>query len=319
MEIECAAEGELAVTEASSGTHELAVGERAVVCPADPDLKEVRCRIEGRRGSVDVVVTLPRVWWGLACAEGVPQTRRDVSQTVTRAEFRRLAYAGTEVWIDVPPGLAGVEVGIGGDSGINYPARKEGAGFRCVVPLAHYLDHSQIDQRLFRDAALTARFVGCEIDLVRIAAEPTPGVVDFSVAPGRVPSGDVVAVRWKVENCEGVVVSLAPHIGPVDAEGNCEIRVEQRTVLTLTLSAPGMDDVIEKRVIEVETAASVGMERPVARARTAGGWRRAKGFSKTELVAVPGVELLPLRVDRRRRSMHRVNVVLLERWLNERK
>ena len=317
--ITCAEESEVAVTEASCGTRELEVRDGAVVCPPDPDLKEVRCRVDGGRGGVDIVVELPRVWWGLASEGRAPQPWRDGAHTVTREEFRRLAFAGTEIWIDVPRGLRRVGVDFGDDSRIDHPARKEGAGYRCVVPLAHYLDHSQIDRRLFRDAVLAGHFAESEVGLVRVAAEPPPRVVDFSVAPNRVSPGDVVVARWVVVDCEGVAVSLAPGVGPVDAEGSCEIRIQRPTVVTLTLAAPGMEEVIVERPIKVENPQSTDDEQLVAQARAVSGWRVAKGFSEGELWAVPGAEHLPLRIDRRRRSVHRVNVASLERWMSERK
>ena len=319
VEITGAGESEVAVTSASSGTHELEVRGGAVLCPPDPDLKEVRCRVEGRRGGVDIVVDLPRVWWGLASAGRVPQPWRDGAQTMTREEFRQQALAGAEVWMDLPRGLRRVGVGFGDDSRIDHPARKEGARYRCVVPLAHYLDHSQIDCRLFRDVVLVGHFAESDVGLVRVKAEPPPRIADFSVAPDRVSPGDVVVARWAVEDCEGVTVSLAPGVGSVEAQGSCEIRIQHPTVVTLTLAASGMKDVVAERAIKVENPQATGDEQLVAKARAAGGWRTAKGFSETELSAVPGSDLLPVRIDQRRRTMHEVNVASLERWMSERR
>ena len=325
IEVVCVEESEVAVRHASSGGRKLEVQGSAVVCPADPEFKEVRCTVEGRRGAVDIVVGLPRVWWGLASAGQAPHPWRDTVEAVTRQEFRRLAFARTEMRIDVPAGLRRVGVGFGDESRIDHPARKEGTRSHCVVPLAHYLDHSQIARRLFRDAELSGHFAGLEVGMVRVAAEPPPRIVAFSVAPERVQAGDMAVVQWVVEDCEGVVVSLAPGVGAVDAAGSCEIRVEQPTVVRLTLMAPGMEELIEERMIDIESAQSTGDDspqstgddQPVAQARAVGGWRAAKGFSDGELSAVPGSERLTPRADRRRRSVHPINVALLERWMNE--
>ena len=317
VEVVCVEKSEVVVRHASSGGRDLEVQGSVVVCPADPELKEMRCTVEGRRGGVDIVVGLPRVWWGLASAGQAPQPWRDTIQTVTRQEFRRLAFARTEMRIDVPAGLRRVGVGFGDEGRIDHPARKEGTRSGCVVPLAHYLDHSQIARRLFRDAELAGHFAGLEVGMVRVAAEPPPRIVVFSVAPDRVFPGDMAVARWEVEDCEGVGVSLAPGVGAVDAAGSCEIQVDGSTVVRLTLMAPGMEEVVEERVIEVEAPQSTDVEQPVAQALTVGGWRAAKGFSKGELRAVRGTEQLTLRLDRRRRSVHPVNVASLERWANE--
>ena len=316
VEVVCVEESEVAVRRASSGGRDLEVQGSAVVCPADPELKEVRCTVEGRRGGVDIVVGLPRVWWGLASTGQAPQPWRDTMQTMTRQEFRRLAFARTEMRIDVPAGLRRVGVGFGDEGRIDHPARKEGTRSRCVVPLAHYLDHSQIARRLFRDAELAGHFAGLEVGMVRVVAEPPPTIVAFSITPDRVPPGDMAVVRREVEDCEGVVVSLAPGAGAVDAAGSREIRVDRSTVVRLTLVAPGMEEVVEERVVEVEALQSTDVEQPVAQARAVGGWRAAKGFSDGELSVVRGAERLTLRVDRRRRSVHPVNVASLERWMN---
>ena len=208
-------------------------------------------------------------------------------------------------------------MGFAADSGMNYPALKNGRRASCTVPLEHFLDHAQIDGRLFRDAVLGARCAGSGVDLIGVVADPPPRIVDFSAEPGRVSPGGAVVVQWAVENCEGVAVSLAPRVGPIDAEGSCEIRVESATVVTLTLSAPGMKDVDEKRVIKVEEPNPASDERPVACVKTRGGWRTAKGFSAGELAAVQSTAALTVRVDPRRRSVHAVNVASLARRMNE--
>ena len=235
---------------------------------------------------------------------------------MTREKLRTLAFAEAEIWIDVPRRVPSVDVGFGDDSGMNYAALKSDRRAKCIVPLAHFLDHAQIDGRLFRDAVLGARCAGSATDLIGVAADPPPRIVEFSAEPGRISRGGTVVAQWAVENCEGVVVSIAPGIGPVDAEGSCEIRVQSPTVVTLTLSAPGMQDVDEERVIEVEDAKPASTERRVPRAKTRGRWRLAKGFSPGELAAVPGAAGLEARVDSRRRSVHAVNVASLERWMN---
>ena len=320
VQIVCAEQSQVVVVEARCGRRELEVRGGAVVCPPDPELKEVRCRVEAPRGCANVVVGLPRVWWGLSIAGRVPLSWRDERETVSREGFRKLALEGSELWIDVPRGIRRVGVGFGDESRIDHPARKQGSRFRCTVPLAHYLDHSQIDGRLFQDAVLAASFAEPAVGLMRVTADPPPRIVEFSVEPDRVSSGDVVVARWSVEDCDGVSVSLvpgAPGAGSVDADGSCEIRVEHRTLVTLTLSAPGMEEVAEERVVEVENPRLADAEKPVARARAGGGWRPAKGFSGGELSAVPGADRLPLRSDRRRRSVHAVNVASLRRWVNE--
>ena len=307
----------VAVMGATDGTREFEVDAGTVVCPADPETRQLRFRVAGKRGDVDVVVGLPRMWWRLATPGGSPEPWRDQAQTMTREEFRTLGLAGAEIWIDVPERVPRVGVGFGDEGGMkNYRARKDGPRRCCTVPLAHYVDHMEIDQRLFRDAALGARLGEAAVDLIGITADPLPKIVDFSVGCGRVLPGNSVVVQWRVEDCEGVTVSLEPGVGPVGVEGSREIRVEQTMVVTLTVSAAGMEDVVEERAVEVEELEPASAGGPVAYAKALGRWRPAKGFSAGEVAAVQGAAGLPIRVDWRRRSVHVINVACLERWMN---
>ena len=313
VEIVAAEDARVEIEGVTDGTREFEVEAGTVVCPADPETRQLRFRM---RGGVDVVVGLPRVWWRLVTPGEPGEPWRDRAQSMKREEFRSLGLSGAEMRIDAPERIPRVRVGFGDESAMNYRVRKEGSRRCCAVPLGHYLDHVEIDQRLFRDAALEARFGEAVVDVIGIAADPWPRIIDFSVGCGRVSPGDSVGVQWRVEDCDGVTVSLEPGVGPVGAEGSREIQVDRKTVATLTLTAAGMEDVVEERVIEVKEAEPESGGRLDARAKANGGWRPAKGFSVGELAAVQGAGGLPIRADRRRRSVHAINVALLERWAN---
>ncbi len=286
-------------------------------CPADPAMTELEISVAGERGVVDVVVGMPRVWWRLPVPGETAGQWLDRAPRMTREEFRTLGLAGAEIWIDVPDRVRRVGVGFGDEGATNYPATKSGQRRGCVVPLGHFVDHAEIDQWLFRDAALSARFAEAVVELVEIAADALPKIVEFTVGRSRVLPGDTVAVRWRADDCEGVAVSLGPDVGQVGFEGSREIRLKESTRVALTLSAAGMEDVVEGRVIEVVEPDVLNGSELVPRAKAAELWRRAKGFSLREVSAVRGAEVLAIRVDRRRRSKHAVNVAALERCVNE--
>ncbi|MDE0055393.1 MAG: hypothetical protein OXT64_14245 [Gammaproteobacteria bacterium] len=288
-----------------------------IVCPPDPEAKELHISVAGAGGVVDVVVGMPRVWWSFSTAGETPEQWFDQAPRMTREEFRALGLAGAEIRIDVPDRVQRVGVGFGDEGATNYQATKDARRRSCVVPLGHFVDHAEIDRRLFQNAALGAVFADRAVDLLEISADAPPRIVEFSVDYDQASPGDTVAVRWRAEDCDGVTVSLAPGVGQVGPEGSCEIQVEHPTRVALTLSADGMADVVEERVIDVvEPDAANGMG-PVARAKALGGWRTAKGFSLREVAAVRGADGLGIRIDRRRRSEHAINVTALERCVNE--
>ena len=299
------------------GSRDLEYDRGHVVCPPDPDAKELQIRVVGACGVVDVAVGMPRVWWAISTAGETPGQWLDQAPRMTREEFRALGLAAAEIRIDVPDRVQRVGVGFGDEGVTNYRATKRARRRGCVVPLEHFVDHAEIDRRLFQDAALSAVFADRAVDLLEISADALPRIVEFSVGCGRVLPGDTVAVQWRAEDCEGVTVTLAPGVGHVGPEGSCEIQVEHTTRVLLTLSADRMADVVEERVIDVAEPDSANGTGPVARAKAVGGWRPAKGFSLREVSAVRGAEGLGIRIDRRRRSEHAINVAALERCVNE--
>ena len=301
----------------AGGSLELDSDAGHVVCPADPEARGLHIKVAGERGIVDVMVDVPRVWWRLSVPGETAGEWLDQAPRMSREEFRTLGLSGAEIWIDVPDRVRRVGVGFRDDGATNYRATKNGRRRGCLVPVGHFVDHAEIDRRLFADAALSARFADGAVDLVEIAADAMPRIVEFSIGCGRVSPGETVAVQWRAEDCEGVIVSLAPGVGQVGSAGSREIQVEYPTTVTLTLSADGMVDVVEERVIEVVESDAANGKGPIAQAKALGGWRPAKGFSLREVSAVNGAADLPIRVDRRRRSEHAVNVALLERCLNE--
>lgn len=319
VDIEIESSGECGVTaiDSTDGTRQVDSQAGRFVCEPRAEVQQLRCRLEGVGGGVDVVVALPRIWWCLATPGEIPQSWRDTAKAMTRIEFRRLAFVGTEVWIDMPERVSRVGVGFTVEGGVNYRGKKNGQRVRCAIPLAHYLDHAEIDRRLFRDATLKAHIAGAAVDLIAVAEDPRPRIVEFSAEPVSLSPGDKAMVQWVVENSEGITLSLSPRIGVVEAEGSHEIRVDRTTVVTLTLSASGMEDLVEERVIEVMKPEAMSVTHPVACAKAVTGWRIAKGFSVGELAAVPETSGEPIRTDRRRRSVHAVNVASLERWMNE--
>ena len=299
------------------GSLELGCDGRRIECPADPAATKLEIKVAGERGVVDVVVEMPRVWWRLSVPGETPGQWLDRALRMTRKDFRSLGLAGAEIRIDVPDRVQRVGIGFGVEGATNYSATKSGRRRGCVVPLRNFVDHEEIDRRLYRDAALSAVFAGDTVELLEIAADPLPRIVEFTVGRNRVSPGDTVAVRWRAENCGGVTVSLGPDVGQVDSEGSREIQVEHSTTVALTLSAVGMEDVVEGRVIEVVEPDVIDRSELVPRAKAAGSWRRAKGFSLREVSALRGAEGLGIPVDRRRRSKHAVNVTALERCVNE--
>ena len=301
----------------TDGSQELEHDGGHLACPADPEAGKLQISVEGQRGVVDVVVKVPRMWWRLSVPGKMDGQWLDQALRTTREEFRTLGLEGAEVRIDVPDRVERVGVGFGNEGATNYRATMNAQRHGCVVPLGHFVDHAEIDRRLFGDVAFSAFFADSEVPLLEIAADPLPKIVEFSVGCGRVSPGDTVLARWRALECEGVTVSLAPGVGSVGSEGSREIQVKQLMTLTLKLSADGMADIVEERVIEVVEPDAADGRGAVAHAKAPGGWRSAKGFSPREVSAVGGATELAIRVDRRRRSVHAVNVALLERCVNE--
>ena len=298
-------------------THVDVRGSDLVVEP-HPSGDYISCVLESDTGRVDIVLNLPRIWWRMKRDEGTSGEWRDMPLAMTRREFREHARANATMQLRLPPPIKSVRVGFDGELARVYrPAKEENDR---SIPLADFVDYSQIDRRLNDDASFNVECGGAVLTLIRISADPVPAIISFTHEPGTVGTGEHATLRWKTRNAEAEGVVIDPEIGLVQSSGCLKVAPLKTTTYTLRLTAPGMDDVTKAVTVTVRPSPQSG-GKPIALVRRAGGgWRHGKGFSHSELRAASLVVADALRwsmpIDKRRRTTHPANIETIRRSID---
>ena len=283
-----------------------------------PEGDEATCTLISQTGCMDVVIKLPRIWWRLEQTDGDLGPWGDTSLVMTRQEFRDHANASAEVQLRLPSRIRSVDVGF--DNDLNRRYRPAKIGDDTILPLADFVDYSQIDNRLNNDALLQVQCERSVLTIIRVTADSAPTIVFFTADPVRINSRETATLQWRTENVgldEGVTISHG--IGPVGASGTMAVTPTETTTFALRLAVPGLDDVTASVTV---TVLSWPQKKPCARVkRASGGWRRGKGFSRGELRTAGLIEADATRwsisIDKRRRSMHGYNIETIRSLIDD--
>ena len=289
-----------------------------VVVKGHPDGDMLRCSVEVGNGSTDCIIRLPRIWWRMERDGDEFDEWRDTPLTMTRQEFRKRADANEIIRLRLPELIKSIHVGF--DDELERAYYRENKENGCLLPLADFVDYSQIDQRLKEDASFQVKCSGEVLTLIRVSADPVPTIIFFTYEPETAQAGEPVTLRWTTRNAEEDGITIEPDIGAVESSGSLGITPIKTMNYTLRLTTSDIDDVMKTVIVVVNSLQQVG-EKPFACARrTSGGWRRGKGFSYGELQAVGVTVAHALRrsipIDERRRSSHSVNIEMLGRLLD---
>ena len=143
-----------------------------LVVEPHPSGDDISFALESDTDRVDIVLHLPRIWWRMerdAIEDGV---WRDAPLAMTRPEFREYADVNTTIRLRLPRRIMSVRVGFGDELDRVYGTEKEETTDRSLlaIPLADFVDYSQIDQRLNEDALLNVECDGTTLTLIRPAS-----------------------------------------------------------------------------------------------------------------------------------------------------
>ena len=287
-------------------------GTGTLIAEPHPDADEISCALEADGGRVDIALHLPRIWWRME-REGAEWDGEWCSTPfkMTRHDFRDHADSNAILRLRSPKRIRSVVVGFGDEPCLKYTRRDD----EFVLPLAHFVDHVQVDHRLTEDALFNVRFDQRLLTLIRIPADPPPTIVSLTCEPGALAAGEKWLLSWVTRNTDDVRVVIDPDIGAVAPAGSREIAPLETTTYTLRLTAPGMEGVTRRVTVRVSRMQPRKVLAKVLRG--GGGWRRGRGFSCGELrtVDLTATEAArrSIRIDRRRRSVHPANIKTLRK------
>ena len=303
----------------SQHTHARVDGDCVIVDPV-PEADMVSCALASPTGEqVKVELRLPRVWWRLelpAPSVGELGDWRDKPICVTRQEFREYAERDTILRVLLPRWFKGAHIGFDQEVDRHYKGEgTESIHTSFVVPLAHFRDYRQIDQRLLEDSVLNVGAMEIKLPLICVARDPMPKVTHFSCHPPAILRGEPSRLRWTTLDAETNGVVIDPDIGGVSPNGQVDVWPSTDLSYTLRLTASGMEDVTETVTVMVQTARTQGASE-VARVRCChGGFRPGKGFSRGELqdagLALMEAKRRSIPVDKRRRTVHPTNTAVV--------
>ncbi len=287
-----------------------------VEVPPLPDADCVTCSLGSDAHDVKIALDLPRIWWCLEDDRSDSAAWRDNPLVMTRTKFRNHAYADVTLSV-LSRRHSSVRAGFDDQLDQQYSRLIEDN--RIAIPLAHFVDHAQIDRRLNEDAHFNVRWAEEVVPLIVISADPMPEILSFTAEPVTIVAGKEVLLEWTTRNTSDARVSIDPSVGVVDAAGTFTVCPSKTTRYTLTLAVSGTDGISSTVKVTVERL-SVPGRRPVARVMSSrGGWRRGKGFSLGELqdvgVTVKEAAERFIPIDRRRRSLHLTNVEKIRKML----
>lgn len=315
------------------GACQTALSSGAIEIPPCPAADRMTCRLGSDKRGVNIALVLPRVWWRLEDGNFDPVAWRDTPLVMTREEFRSHSDSNAALSL-LSKQQTLVRVGFDDEPGLPY--RRSIKDDRIAIPLVDFVDYVQIDRRLIDDTCLKVEWAREIVPLIVVSADPLPEVVLFTARPATIVAGKEAVLEWMTRNSSDARVTIEPDVGVVETNGKRIIRPVETTKYALTLSVFGASDISSAVAITVVSPstpdgsrASRAMfaaggrrtgrrkqgRRPYRRAlvkSAACGWRTGKGFSSREIrkagLTVKEAADRCIPVDRRRRSLHCVNV-----------
>ena len=310
---------ELALTkEPQDLARKIAIRENSLTAAPNPEGDRISCRIGGHDGVV-VVIILPRIWWRLEPTENGAEEWLDTPPRMTRQEFCHHVNTEATVWLRLPHRIKSTRVGFQRDpSWLQFPCEEPGS---LPIPLFEFANHWQVHSRLTAELPLCATCDTFVLPLICIAADPAPAIALFEAEVSTVLPGETATLKWETRHAEPGSVRIEPEPGNVQPIGRAAVSPTRTTEYTLRLFDPSIED--ETKSVVVAVAPQTGTSgRGISAMRKSGReWRSAKGFSDGELRAAGCSPLvasrLSLPIDRRRQSLHAVNVSAIRRVMDE--
>ena len=299
------------------GAHQRALPSGAIKIPPCPDADGMTCRLGADTRGVNIVLDLPRIWWRLEDGRADPGAWRDTPLVMTREEFHRHAHSNVTISL-LSKRQTSVRAGF--DDELDQPYRRTTEEDRIAVPLAHFVDHAEIDRRLHDDACFKVEWAREIVPLIVISADPMPEIVSFTAEPATVVLGEETVLEWMTRNAGDARAAMNPDAGVVETDGTHTVRPAKTTKYTLTLTVFGAEDVSRTATVTV-ISPHTPVEQSTPRVMsTGGGWRAGKGFSSSELedagLTAKKAADQSIPIDRRRRTSHRANVETIRSMLD---
>ena len=222
----------------------------AVEVPPLPDADSITCSLGPDARGVNIVLDLPRIWWRLEDGRPDAGAWRDTPFVMTREEFRNHAYTDATLSI-LSKRQSSVRAGF--DDRVEQPYSRTIEDNRIAIPLAHFVDHAQIDRRLTEEAHFCVEWAGENLPIIRVPADPVPEILTFTSDPPTIVPGQEAVLKWATRNAQSVRARIDPAIGFVESTGSVRVEPAASMHFTLRLTASDIDDVTKDVAVTVLT------------------------------------------------------------------
>jgi len=280
---------------------------------AHPGNDRLHC-VFAEQGDVEIVICLPRIWWGVSRGNAPPPDWHSKPITMTRQEFLDHAHNGDDLYLRLPERFRTIRAGFDANPERAY---KPPTQTNYIILPCHDFQDARCLEQPYDEARFYIRHEDQTLPVIDIPAEPKPTILAFSCHPMPVRAGEAAVLSWQTRHAAPNSVTLHPDIGTVPPVGTMMVSPEATTEYTLKLQFQGeaASSTIRLEVHPEPRPATTGPVSAVAFVRVHGSWRQGKGFSLGEWQAA-GREPHNLpsgAIDKRRKSTHQRNIDSLER------
>lgn len=143
--------------------------------PSCPENDKTVWILSSDRGTVEVAINLPRVWWKLECVDNSSEWL-DKPLVLTREEFRTHAEENAKIQLCLPSGAENIFAGFNDD--LAHKIRSDGE-----LPLENFTYTPEIENPLGEEAELKIQYINEMITLVRVSPDTPPQLLESSTSP----------------------------------------------------------------------------------------------------------------------------------------
>ena len=294
------------------------ISSSVIEVPPHPKSDDVSFTIPTDEREVQIAIKLPRIWWCLQndnseCSE----EWLDVPLVMTREEFRNCAISKAYVSL-LTKRSRFVKAGFEGEVDQLY---RRTIREKCIeIPLANFVDCVQIDQSQYTDSYFSVEWANRIVPVIIISADPMPAIMSFSASPARIFDGQEVTLSWSTRHTDDTKVTISPDVGLVESDGCLKVYPTSAIQYTLTLHVSESNEICTSVRVTVSSSQAYSMKHTAWVMCTGRRWRKGCGFSIGELRQAGFVDRISVNrlisIDRRRRTVHPINVELLKSVLN---
>ena len=159
-------------------SHASICNDGAVIVAPHPEGDLTEWKLSSGVDSVDVVITLPRIWWRITKTDGSSDGWCDTPIVMSREEFRENEDAVVQFFL--PSSLQKIQVGFGCDLDRSYSTASDDENEnkrRIALPIRDFVDYEEMDNPSSKDMYLKIQCNGKVLPIICVPADILPSLI----------------------------------------------------------------------------------------------------------------------------------------------